>query len=146
MRFLLLAAFVLAQANTAVAQSQPKTPLVQSERFARDLHEKKLEDLLSLYTPTAIFTDPAGRTFKGIDEIRSLFERATSAFDTEMHLTRTSFERTQTFGIEHGTYTERVRNRITGAMHEVHGTYVFLHERQLNGDWLIAHQKLTPIK
>ncbi|MEO7027859.1 MAG: nuclear transport factor 2 family protein [Acidobacteriaceae bacterium] len=146
MRFFLLVALALVQVNTAVAQSHPKTPSLQSERFARDLHDKKIEDLLSVYTPTAIFTDPSGKTFKGIDQIRNFFERVNSIFDSEMHLTRTSFERTQTFGIEHGTYVENVRNRITGAVHQVRGTYVFLHERQLNGDWLIAHQKLTPLK
>jgi uncharacterized protein (TIGR02246 family) len=147
MRFLALLAFALFLVPFATSQKRPLPP-IQSERFARDLHDKNIDDVLLIYTPDAVFTDPDGKTFKGTDEIRKLYEQVTSAYDSDLHLHRTSFEQTHAFGIEHGTYTETMHNRSTGATQEVHGTYVFLHERQSDGTWLIAHQKwkIAPVK
>ncbi len=147
MRFIVLLAFALFLVPSATSQTRALPPL-QSERFARDLRDKNIEDVLSLYTPDAVFTDPDGKTFKGIDEIRKLYEQVTSTYDSDLHLMLTSFEQTHTFGIEHGVYRETLRNRSTGATRQVRGTYVFLHERQMDGTWLIAHQKwkITPVK
>lgn len=147
MRFIVLLAFALFLVPAATSQKRPLPP-IQSERFARYLHDKNIEDVLSLYTPDAVFTDPDGKTFKGIDEIRKLYEQVTSTYDSDLHLHLTSFEQTHSFGIEHGTYTETLRNRVTGETREVSGTHVFLHERQMDKTWLIAHQKwkITPVK
>ena len=147
MRFLVLLAFALFLVPSATSQKRPLPP-IQSERFARDLHDKNIDDVLLIYTPDAVFTDPDGKTFKGLEEIRKLYEQVTSTYDSDLHLHRTSFEQTHSFGIEHGTYTETMHNRSTGATQEIRGTYVFLHERQMDGTWLIAHQnwKITPVK
>jgi ketosteroid isomerase-like protein len=148
MRFLLIALLALIPA-TAPAQTGPeKMPPIQSERFARDLHDKKIEDIISLYTPDAEFIDPDGKTYKGLEQIRLMYEHITLTYDSDLHLKAVSFQQTHAFGIEHGTYTETLHNRRTGVTQHIAGTYVFLHERQLNGDWLIARQKWTqkPIK
>jgi len=147
MRFLALLAFAMLLLPAATAQKRPLPP-IQSERFARDLHDKNIDDVLLIYTPDATFTDPDGKSFKGIDEIRKLYEQVTSTYDSDLHLHMTSFEQTHSFGIEHGTYTETLHNRTTGVTQEIHGTYVFLHERQMDRTWLIAHQKwtVTPVK
>jgi ketosteroid isomerase-like protein len=123
-------------------------PPIQSERFALDLHDKKISDVMSLYTADAEFIDPDGKTYKGVDEIRKMYEQITSTYDSDLHLKMVSFQQTHAFGIEHGTYTETMRTRATGATQQISGTYVFLHERQPNGDWLIARQTWTqkPIK
>ncbi len=143
MRVLVVAVLVLCQAAAPLSAVPRKLPPIQSERFARDLHDKNVDHVLTLYTDRAVFIEPGGKTHKGLDEIRKLYDRMTTAFDSDLHLTMTSFEQTRTFGIEHGTFTETLRAKATGATRNIIGTYVFLHEKQTDGSWLIARQKWT---
>lgn len=139
---LLVTAFALPfQFNTQAPAKQKKLPPLQSERFARDIHDKNIGDILSVFATRAEVVTPSGKTVRGEEEIRKNYETMSSRFDTDLHLQRTNFEQTGTFGIEHGSYTEIQRDRTTGQTQESRGTYVFLHERQPNGEWHIARQK-----
>jgi uncharacterized protein (TIGR02246 family) len=143
MRFLVLAAIALTPAVVHSQQKQQKPPAIQDDRFVRDLHDKNIDDVLELYTPKAVFITPEGKTFKGTEELRKLYEQVTGNYDSDIHLKTTRLLQSTSVVIEHGTYTETLRNRATGISQEIHGTYVFLHERQSDGTWLIAHQKWT---
>jgi ketosteroid isomerase-like protein len=143
MRFLVLAAIALLQPATPLVPKHSPYPPIQSDRFARDLRDKNIGDILSISTPTSVFVEPSGKTYTGEQELRELYEQVTTTYDSDLHLTTTRTEHSKTFAIEHGTYTETLRTRATGATQEVHGTYVFVHERQPNGEWLIARQTWT---
>jgi ketosteroid isomerase-like protein len=143
MRLLVLAAIALLQPAPPPVPKHPPYPPIQSERFARDLHDKNIGDILSISTPKSVFVEPSGKTYTGEQELRDLYEQVTGAYDSDLHLTMTRLEHAKTFAIEHGTYTETLRNRAKGTVQEVRGTYVFVHERQPNGEWLIARQTWT---
>lgn len=139
---LLLTAIILPfQFNSKESASAKKLPPIQSERLARDIHDKNVGDILSVLTPKAELVTPEGKTVRGEQDMRKTYEDMSSRYDTELHLQMTTFGQTGTFGIEHGTYSEMQRDRATGQTREVRGTYVFVHERQPNGEWHIARQK-----
>lgn len=141
---LVIAAFLLPFQFTNQPSGTPgKTPPLQTERFARDVRDKNVGDILSVFTMRAEVLSPDGKALRGEEQIRKNFEDQASQFDTDLRLQRTGFERTGTFGIEHGTYTQVLRQRSTGQMQESRGTYTFVHERQPNGEWHIARQKWT---
>jgi ketosteroid isomerase-like protein len=143
MLFLVLTALAFLQPSAPATTKRPAYPPIQTDRFARDLHEKNIGDILSISTLNSVFVEPSGKTYTGDEELRELYEQVTGTYDSDLHLTSTRVDHSRTFAIEHGTYTETLRNRATGAVQEVHGTYVFVHERQPNGEWLIARQTWT---
>jgi uncharacterized protein (TIGR02246 family) len=141
MKLLLVATLVLAQAAAPPQASHQPAPALQDDRFVRDLHDKDIDDVLTLYTPKAVFVNPDGTSSKGLEEIRKLYEQVTATYDSDLHLTTTNLRRTNNTIIEHGRFTETLRIRATGATQQSSGTYIFLHERQSDGTWLIAMQK-----
>jgi uncharacterized protein (TIGR02246 family) len=141
MKLLLIATLAFAQAAAPSQAPHQPAPVLQDDRFVRDLHDKDVEDVLTLYTPNAVFVNPDGKTSKGLLEIRKLYEQVTTTYDSDLHLTTTKLRHTNNAIIEHGRFTETLRIRATGATQQSSGTYVFLHERQPDGTWLIAMQK-----
>jgi uncharacterized protein (TIGR02246 family) len=141
MRLLLIFALALAQTAAPPPAKQQAKPPIQDDRFVRDLHDKNVDDAMTLYTPKAVFVGPDGKTSKGIAEIRKLYEQVTTTYDSDLHLTTTNLRRNNNVVIEHGKFTETLRTRETGATQQVSGTYIFLHNRQPDGTWLIAMQK-----
>ncbi len=141
MRLFVVSIAFFVQTLAAQPARQVPIPPIQNDRFVRDLREKNIDDLLHLYTPRATFVDPDGHEFLGYDQLRRRFQQMSPASDRALHLETTSIKRTYTAVIEHGRFTETVRNPTTGATKEFRGSYVFLHEKQPNGDWLIAHQR-----
>jgi ketosteroid isomerase-like protein len=141
MHLFLVALALLAQTVTVPPAKQQSLPPIQNDRFVRDVHDKNVADVLALYTPRAVFIDREGHSYKGADELRKLYEQVASTYDSDLHLEMTSLKRTYDVVIEHGKYIETRRNLATGAMQDIRGTYVFLHERQADGEWLIAHQR-----
>ena len=141
MRLLLVALLAVAPASTPAQTKHPSRPPIQDDRFVRDLHDKNIDDVMTLYTSKAVFVNPDGKTFKGEDQIRKLYEQVTATYDSDLHLTTTNLRYTKNTAIEHGTFTETLRTRETGATQQLSGSYVFVHERQSDGTWLISVQK-----
>lgn len=138
--------FLLLPQAAILPPAKNQAPQLQTERFTRDLREKNIGDILSLYTPGAVLLDPNGKSYKGEEELRKAYDESIAKYDTDLHLDRKSFDQTGTFGIEHGDYSGTQRDRATGEVHPLLGSYVFLYERQPNGEWHIAHQKWVPAK
>jgi ketosteroid isomerase-like protein len=103
-------------------------------RFVQDLHEKKVDDVLTLYTPDAVFVQPDGTEVSG-PGLRKLYEQVTAALDSDLHLHRTILKRNVNTVIEDGTYTETLGHRDTGKVDEVKGTYRFTMHRDGDGPW-----------
>ena len=138
MRLLLAAILLLQPAGPPPHQPAPG---VQTERFARDLHDKNIDDMMTLFTPKAVFEDPEHHRFIGLDAIRKLNEQVTATYDSDLRLNVTTLEKIDKLAIEHGTWTETLRTRATGATQNASGTYVFLHKRRPDGRWLISQMK-----
>lgn len=103
-------------------------------RFVVDLHDKKVDDVLTLYTPDAVFVQPDGHEVSGA-ELRTLYVQVTSTLDSDLHLKRTSLKRNVNTVIEDGTYTETLGHRDTGKVDEVKGAYRFTMHRDEDGQW-----------
>jgi ketosteroid isomerase-like protein len=117
-------------------------PAIPDSRFIRDLHDKNIDDVLTLYTPDAIFIGPDAHRYSG-PALRKLYEQVTAAFDSDLHLKRLGLTRSNSIAVEHGTYTETLRNRATGNVKHIHGTYRFKAQEQSDGRWLFMRMAWT---
>lgn len=103
-------------------------------RFVLDLHDKKIDDVLTLYAPDAVFVNPDGTEATG-PGLRKLYEQVASAFNSDLHLKQTSLKRSINTLIEDGTYTEDLGHRDTGKVDHLSGTYRFTFHRDADGQW-----------
>lgn len=127
------------QASPPLPQTMPVIP---DQRFVRDLHDKNVDDVLTLYTPDAIFIDPDGHRYSG-PALRKLYEQVTATFDSDLHLKALGITRSDGIAIEHGTYTETLRNRATGKVQHIRGTYRFTAQVQSDGRCLFKRMLWT---
>jgi ketosteroid isomerase-like protein len=109
-------------------------------RFVRDLHDKKVDDVLRLYTSDAVFINPDGSEATG-PGLRKLYEQVTAAFDSDLHLKRESLKRNVNTSIDSGTYTEELGHRETGKIDHVQGTYRFTMHRNTDGVWRFSRME-----
>jgi ketosteroid isomerase-like protein len=124
--------FLVAQPAT---QPQNLAAALPDDRFVRDLHDKNIDDVLTLYTPDAVFVNPDGTQATG-PGLRKLYEQVTAAFDSDLHLHDARIKRHGDTTVEDGTYTETLGHRDTGKVDNVHGTYRFTFRREADGRWL----------
>jgi ketosteroid isomerase-like protein len=103
-------------------------------RFVHDLHDKKIDDVLTLYTSNSVFVQPDGTQVIG-PGLRKLYEQVTTALDNDLHLKRTSLKHNLNTIVEDGTYTETLRHHGTGKVDDVKGTYRFTMHRDADGQW-----------
>ena len=81
------------------------------QQWAQDLHDKRIEASLALYTPDGVFTQPDGARVKGAAAIQKLYRKVTSTFDSTLKF---SSERVQTCGnlaYDSSTYIETLTTR-----------------------------------
>jgi hypothetical protein len=103
-------------------------------RFVLDLHDKKIDDVLNLYSKDAVFVQPDGKEIAS-SGLRALYVVTMKSFDSDLHLKRLSFKHTINTVIEDGTYTEALGRRDTGKVENVHGTYRFTLHLDPAGAW-----------
>lgn len=116
------------------AQDTQRSAQFPDKRFVRDLHDKKIEDVLTIYTADAVFVNPDGKEISGAG-LRKLYEEVTKAFDSDLHLKRLKVEQEGETAVETGSYTETLRHRDTGKVDHVHGSYRFALRREPDGEW-----------
>src|SRR5262249_61705685 len=95
MMFYRLLVFVAAVLMAASAQKAP-TPEdaianLRSE-WAKDLHDKKLDQIVMLYAPDAVFLPPNGERIVGRSAIRDLTKRAMDTFTSDLTFHSISLE------------------------------------------------------
>jgi len=140
---LILAAALLLQ--QPAPPPRPPRPNIPTQRFIDDMRSKNLEDVLALYTPDAVFTDPEGHTFATPAALRQLYIQVFATYDSDLQLTSASLSisrdnKTGT-AVDTGSYTEALTVRATGAVLHPHGTYRFVWSLQPDGKWLISRME-----
>jgi ketosteroid isomerase-like protein len=105
------------------------------QRFIKDLHDKKIDDVLTLYAADAVFVNPDGEKIANGPALRKLYEQVTSSFDSDLHLHLKTIEQMGRSVQESGEYTETLRHRDTGKVEEVHGSYLFAGRLEADGQW-----------
>jgi ketosteroid isomerase-like protein len=144
MRFALLLLFALqAPAPTAV----PNDPFAAlRDQWAKDLHEKHVDDSLAQYAPDADFISDTGRTH-GMAALRQLFQTITATFDSDLTFTSQRVEISGDLAYDSGTYKETLLTRATGKTQHMAGDYLTVYRRTkaANGNavWFIVEQIWT---
>jgi ketosteroid isomerase-like protein len=109
--------------------------LLPDARFVEDLHAKKIEDVLALYTDDAIFVNPDGSMAYGRTELKQLYQRVTGAMDSDLHLHPEVVKQMGRTVEESGNYTETLRHRDTGKVESIQGKYRFVGRREMDGGY-----------
>ena len=133
MIFPLILAGLLFQATTAHESVADAADSIDA-KFVLDLHDKKIDDVLTLYAKDAVFVQPDGTAVSGAG-LRALYEQVANAFDSDLHLKRVSLKHDLNTVIEDGTYTEALGSRDTGKVENVTGTYRFTLHLDADGQW-----------
>jgi ketosteroid isomerase-like protein len=115
-------------------------------QWAKDLHDKHIDDSLARYAPDADFISDAGRTH-GMAGLRQLFETTTRTMDSDLTFHSERVEISGDLAYDSGTYTETLTTRATGKSQQMKGDYLTIYRRMkaANGNamWLIAEQVWT---
>lgn len=86
--FTFLFALVMVAQSAAATAASP----LPDERFVLDLHDKNVDDVLTLYTADAVFVNPDGSVAHSGPELRKLYQQVTSMLDSDLHLHTTMVE------------------------------------------------------
>jgi ketosteroid isomerase-like protein len=163
MRLLVLAAALLLNPSSHNLTDSPKTTVIPVARFIDDMRGKNIDDVLSLYTPDAVFVDPEGHQFVRPQALRKLYEQVFATYDSDLTFFGFRTVITGSYGSETvqqaGFYSEDLRTRSTGTVQHVCGGYhvTYKHQSQSGqqdrqiGDlirkpassWLISRQEWT---
>jgi ketosteroid isomerase-like protein len=136
-----------AGAQTTDTQAADHDPFAALRvQWAKDLHDKHVEDSLAQYADDANFISDTGRTH-GMASLRQLFSTITQTFDSDLTFTSQRVEVSGQLAYDSGTYTETLLNRATGNTQKMAGDYVTVYRREkaANGNelWLIVEQVWT---
>jgi ketosteroid isomerase-like protein len=131
---LVLALLLQARASSAANESPQVAVGAVDARFVLDLHDKKMDDLLTLYSKDAVFVQPDGKKIAS-SGLRALYQATMKAFDSDLHLKRLSFKHSITTVIEDGSYTEALVRRNSRKTENVQGTYRFTLHLDPDGEW-----------
>jgi uncharacterized protein (TIGR02246 family) len=126
-------------AVTSANNEAPEMPDLATE-WAADWSAKRLEHILTLYTPDAVFHTTEAGSFTGTVAIRELFQKALAANDPTIRMKRVKAEHSGDLGFESGEYEETLASK--GKTRHVSGHYLMV-LRRISGRWLIAEQTWT---
>jgi ketosteroid isomerase-like protein len=108
--------------------------------FERDMKHKDL-NVLTLYAPAAVFTNPDGSQVSGA-ALRRLFVAVFGRFDSDLHLRAGRVFGTKNGGcVEEGSFSELQRARAGGKTTNSTGRYRFRYVPGAGGRWRFKEMK-----
>ena len=130
-----VAAFPVGAAPTDIAQLD--------QDWVRDWQAKKLDDVLALYAPDAVWVSGDGTRVTGIAALRDFFAPVMKNYSAKVFMRSINGANSGDFGYDSGDYSEfvtPVSGRASGAA--FHGAYLIV-ARRIDGHWRIAEQFWT---
>jgi uncharacterized protein (TIGR02246 family) len=138
-----LAGLVFVIAATASALAGPMDVTSLSASWAAAWSAKDLDAIMALYAPQPVFLANSGERWTGADEIRTNFAMGLSSFTPQLTLKSVRSEVSGRLAYDSGTYDEIITPQgSTNAAH-VWGNYLFVFQRQKNGEWKILEQSFS---
>jgi uncharacterized protein (TIGR02246 family) len=124
-------------------ESDTGTLTTISQIWASDWEAKRLDYVMGLYAPDAVFVTGDGPRVTGLPAIRKLFENALKNYSAEPSLHSVSSAISGDLGYDSGDYKEIITPAIRPtAKLEVHGSYLVIF-RRIEGRWRIAEHFWT---
>lgn len=108
--------------------------------WAKDLHDKRLDHIVSLYAPDAVFLPPNGERIVGRPAIRELTKKAMDAFTSDLTFQSVSSEFSGDLAYDSGEFSETLTSMADGNKSRGEGNYLMVFKRQPDGAWLIVQQ------
>jgi ketosteroid isomerase-like protein len=133
----------LAQRSATPQRKQPavadEVARIRSE-WAKDLHDKRLDQISSLYAPDAVFLQPSGERVSGRPAIHDLCKKVMDTFTSEITFNSLASDHSGDLAYDSGEYRESLTKLSDNTKADVEGNYVMIFKRQSDGSWLIAQQ------
>ena len=117
--------------------------LPTTRRYQELLDNKDIDAIVQLYAPEPVFLANSGERWSGIDEIRTNFAMGLSEFTPKLTLQSKRSADSGTLAYDSGTYDEIITPAKGKAAAYVRGNYLFVFQRQKNGEWKILEQTFT---
>lgn len=146
-RLMLLAAIIVGAIPAPSQQSPGAADAIANLRttWAKDLHDKRLDQIVQLYAPDAVFLPPNGARITGRDAIRDLTKQAMDAFTSDLTFQSMNFDSSGTLAYDSGEYRETLTSASDNSVSHGQGNYLMVFKRQPNGSWLIVQQVWTSL-
>lgn len=112
-------------------------------QWAADLHAKRLESILSLYAPDAVFLSSGHSRVTGSVEIRELMKNIMGMVTSDLHFHSINTERSADLSYDSGEYDETLTPTAGGPDKMLKGSYVIIWKHQTKGQWRIVQQVWT---
>jgi uncharacterized protein (TIGR02246 family) len=109
------------------------------DQWTKDLHDKRLDEIVQLYAPDASFLTPNGERVTGRDAIRTLTKQAMASFSSDLTFQSIVFDSSGTLAYDEGQFRETL-TASNGAVSHSSGSYLMVFKRQPDGNWLIVEQ------
>ena len=130
-----------AQSPEAPATCTDEHAQLLTERWARDMREKNLKDIMVMLSNEPMFIEPSGKKYRGRKSVRRLYERALNTFDSDITMKGHSLQPSRDRCSQVGRFSENLRDRSTGAVTQYLGTYEFTYLLLPSGAWLLSRQQ-----
>ncbi len=145
LRLMVLSALAFAAVPAPVQESpSPEDALARLRAdWAKDLHDKKLDQITALYAPDAVFLPPNGARISGRGEIREVTRKAMESFTSDLTFQSMSSGFSGDLAYDSGEYRETLTSLTDGSTSHGQGNYLMVMKRQPDGNWLIVQQAWT---
>jgi ketosteroid isomerase-like protein len=134
-----LAVFLLA--GSAGNAAVPGASL--SYDWATQWSTKKLDAVIALYAPAPVFLPTSHTRWTGTAAIRKNFSALLAQFNPDIRLHSVRSESSGDLAYDSGSYVETIAPVKGGTIMHFQGDYLFVFQRQKNGEWKILEQTFT---
>jgi hypothetical protein len=124
-----------------------RSTVVPIDRFILDMRRKDIEDILSLYAPSAVFVRSDGTKISGLEDLRTLYQQVFATYDFDnlsfikLHTLITGSYGSETVE-QMGFYSEDLRTRSTDKLQHLCGGYHVHYQHHI--DWHFEHPAFDP--
>lgn len=130
-------------ASTAMASASADDLVRVGRSWASDWSAGKLDALMTLYAPDAVFHPTSGERWVGVSEIRKNCAAGLAQFRANLRLKSLTSRSSGDLGYDSGTFEEDTTPIKGGKTLHAHGTYLFVLSRQADGGWKLLEQTWT---
>jgi len=128
---------------TGTAGAAPQGYVALSNAWAAAWSAKNLGAVMALYAPNAEFMSGSSESWVGVAAIRKNFAGVLAQYSAALYLHSARSGASGDLAYDSGVYDETITAVKGGTVIHPRGNYLFVFQRQKNGDWKILEQTWT---